>query len=186
MLRLDTPTPESHERRRIVATRPGLTHVMAWMDMPKDPHEARPPGVRADVLYGGRLVRRPSQVGNRHEFVIELPAPLDQGAQHEYALILRVPEGERMRSHYIFTPEYQCNAFDLTVRFDLSHPPLWIRPVAGETVRTFDDTSRGSEQAGENGSEQVKPDGAGEVHLRFENPVMYLGYGLQWCPEDQG
>ena len=74
--------------------------------------------------------------------------------------------------HYIFTPEYQCNAFDLTVRFDLDHPPSWVREVRGETVRTFD-TPRPR-------TENLVPDGAGEVHVRFENPTKYLGYGLQW------
>jgi len=144
---------------------------MAWLDVPRKPDEPRM-DLTAEVLYGGRLVRRPSQAGNRFEFVIELPAPLGPGDQHEYALILRVPQGEQMRPHYIFTPEYQCNAFDLTVRFDLDHPPVWVRAVSGETVRMFDDARPGSDL--------VKLDRAGEAHVRFEKPVMYLGYGLQW------
>ena len=32
LLRLDTPQPESHERRRIVSTRADLREVMAWVD----------------------------------------------------------------------------------------------------------------------------------------------------------
>lgn len=171
VLRLDTSTPESHERRRIVATRPDLTHVMAWLDVPKIPNQPRV-GLDAEVLYGGRLVRRQNPAATRFEFVIELPVPLQPGDMHEYEIILRMPQGEPMRPHYIFTPEYQCNAFDLTVRFDLDNPPAWIRLVSGETVRMFDD-------AGPSG-EQVSPDRAGEVHVRFGNPAMYLGYGLQW------
>jgi hypothetical protein len=171
VLRLDTPTPEAHERRRIVATRAGLSQVTAWVDVPRD-RDDPPSGLDAQVLCGGRLVRRAVPATNLFEFVIELPAPLDAGEQHEYELILRMPPGEQMRPHYIYTPEYKCNAFDLTVRFDLNHQPAWTRMVSGETVRKF-------ENAVPNGK-QLSLNGAGEVHVRFGNPVMYLGYGVQW------
>jgi hypothetical protein len=171
ILRLDTATPEAHERRRIVATQPGLTHVMAMTDVPRDAGEPRA-GLQVEVLYGGRLIRRPDPEGNRFEFLIELPVPLQPGDQHEYALILKMPEGEPMRQHYIFTPEYQCNSLDLTVRFNLEAPPVWVREVRGEPVRVFDERNPGTVH--------LRPDGAGEVHVRFEGPVLYLGYGLQW------
>ncbi len=176
VLRLDTPTPEFHERRRIVATRPGLDQVRAWWDVPRDAGEPRA-ALTAEVLYGGRLVKRLDSKGNAFEFVIELPTALEQGDEHEYALILRMPRGDLKRQHYIFTPEYQCNAFDLTVRFDLDSPPAWVREVRGETVRTFDPPKPGKEN--------LEPDGAGEVHVRFDHPVMYLGYGLQWDLPDR-
>jgi hypothetical protein len=170
VLRLDTPTPESHERRRIVSTRSGLSEVMAWLDVPREAGQPRM-NLEAEVLVGGRLVRKAAPDGHRHAFFIELPAPLAAGDSHEYELILRVPPGEPMRPHYIFTPEYQCNAFDLTVRFDLTRPPSWVRVVSGETVRTFDHGQPG---------QVVSLNGAGEAHVRFGHPVMYLGYGLQW------
>jgi hypothetical protein len=170
VLRLDTPTPESHERRRIVSTRPGLSEVMAWLDVPRDADQPRM-NLEAEILVGGRLVRKADPAGHRHAFFIELPKPLAVGESHEYELILRVPPGEPMRSHYIFTPEYECNAFDLTVRFDLARPPTWIRVVAAETVRMFDHGHPG---------DSVSLNGAGEAHVRFDKPVMYLGYGLQW------
>jgi hypothetical protein len=170
VLRLDTATPESHERRRIVSTRSGLSEVMAWLDVPREADQPRM-DLEAEILVGGRLVRKADPAGHRHAFFIELPEPLAAGDSHEYELILRVPPGEPMRSHYIFTPEYQCNAFDLTVRFDLARPPTWIRVVSGETVRMFDPGHPG---------DSVSLNGAGEAHVRFGNPVMYLGYGLQW------
>lgn len=171
VLRLDTPTPEAHERRRIVATRNGLRHVAVWLDVPAD-RDKPPMGLEAQVLCGGRLVRRSAPSGNRLEFVIELPTPLRVGEKHEYELILRVPPGELMRPHYIYTPEYKCNTFDLTVRFDLERPPAWIRMVSRETVRMFD-------SATPNGN-RVSLNSVGEAHVRFGNPTLYLGYGLQW------
>lgn len=171
VLRLDTPAPEAHEHRRIVATRAGLTHVTAWLDVPKAQDDP-PSGLAAQVLRGGRLVHRVVPAGNRFEFVIELPEPLAVGQAHEYELALQVPQGEHIRPHYIFTPECRCNTFDLTVRFDLGHPPAWVRMVSRETVRMFDIATHNGHL--------LSPNGAGEVHVRFGNPVMYLGYGLQW------
>jgi hypothetical protein len=171
VLRLDTPTPESHEYRRIVATRAGLTEVMAWLDVPRNPDQPRI-DLHAEVVYGGRLVRREEPSHSRVKFFVQLPAPLQSGQMHDYELILRVPEGRQIRPYYIFTPECHCNSFDLRVRFDPARLPAWIRRVEGETVRMYEEPR--------SDGNQLRPDGAGEVHLRFDNPTMYLGYGLQW------
>lgn len=175
LLRLDTATPEAHERRRIVATRSGLTEVVAWLDVPPSPGHPGP-ALAAEVHFGGRLIRRKQPSQNRFEFVVQLPAPLQAGQKHEYGLILRVPEGGQMRPHYIFTPECRCDLFELRVRFDLEHPPGWVRRVQGETVRTFD--------AEPPGGDLVALDDAGELQLQFRNPTMYLGYGAQWRQQD--
>ena len=87
---------------------------------------------------------------------------------------MRVPRGATMRPHYIFTPECQCNSFDLTVRFAPDRLPAWIRRVDGETVRVFDNAVPGADR--------VVLDDAAEAHARFSHPRMYLGYGLQWHP----
>lgn len=171
VLSLDSQTPQAYERRRIVATKAGLKQVKAWLDFPRE--AGQPPAqLEAQVLYGGRLVRYPAPVANRFEFFIELPAPLKAGEKHEYEMILRVPPGEQMRPHYIFTPECKCDLFDLTVKFDLARPPAWLRLVCGETVRMFD--------GGGPEGELLSLDSAGEAHVRFRDPEKYLGYGLQW------
>jgi hypothetical protein len=79
-----------------------------------------------------------------------------------------------MRPHYIFTPELECHAFDLRVRFDPQRLPAWVRLVDGETVRMFDPPRPGTEQ--------VAIDSSGEAHASFTRPALYLGYGLQWQP----
>lgn len=170
LVRLDTPTPEAHEHRRIVATRPDLTEVVAWMDVPPGPGQSRA-AMSVEVLYGGRLERKEQPSSSRFQFVVQLPTPLQPGDEHEYGLLLRIPEGESMRPHAVFSPECPCNVFDLRVRFGLDGQPSWIRRVDGETVRMLDT----AEPA--NG---LSLDEAGEVHLRFPNPTMYLCYGLQW------
>lgn len=172
VLSLDSQAPQAFERRRLVAAKADLKMVRAWLDVPREAGQP-PVSLEAQILYGGRLVRYPAPVANSFEFFIELPAPLQVGEEHEYEMILRIPPGEHMRPHYIFTPEVQCNVFDLTVKFDLARLPTWLRAVRGETVRTFD-------RGGPDG-ELLRLDEAGEAHVRFPNPQKYLGYGLQWA-----
>jgi hypothetical protein len=122
VLLLDTPTPEAHEHRRIVATRDGLQEVMAWLDVPRDPDQFRP-RLEVEVAHGGRLVRREQPSPHRFQFLVQLPASLCSGRAHEYGLVVRVPVGEPMRPHYIFTPECMCRAFALRVRCPVERKP---------------------------------------------------------------
>jgi hypothetical protein len=173
LLRLDTATPESIEHRRIVSTRADLKEVMAWLDVPHDPGQPGP-DLQAEIMYGGRLIRKEQPARNRFHLMVELPAPLQPGQQHEYGLIVRMREGIPMRPHYILTPECQCNHFVLRVRFDTERLPVWARRVDGETVRMF--------EAAQPAGRMAVPDATGEVEEEFRNLTMYLGYGLQWQP----
>jgi hypothetical protein len=173
LLRLDTPTPESIEHRQIVSTKPGLTEVKAWMDLPRSPGQL-PPDPAVEVQYGGRLTRREHPNGSRYQFFIQLPRPLAETEEHGFGLITRVQAGAVMRSHYLVVPECRCDALQMTVRFPLDGRPGWVRRVDGETVRTFDDPQPTPDL--------VEPDQAGEVHIRFSHLTMHLGYGIQWEP----
>lgn len=175
LVRLDTPTPEAHEHRRIVAARPDLTEVMAWMDVPPGRGQSRS-AMSAEVLYGGRLERKEQPSSSRFQFVIQFPASLQPGEEHEYGLLLRVPES--MRPHVIFSPEVPCEVYDLRVRFDPGNRPAWIRRVDGETVRMFEhaDPADGL----------LTLDDASEIHVRFDKPTMSLFYGIQWADQQPG
>ena len=175
LLRLDTPVVEAHEVRRIASTRENLTEVMAWFDVPRDPGQ---PGAdpQAEILYGGRLIRREQPACNRFQLLVQLPRPLQPGEECQYGLILRMPREMMARPHYILTPECQCNNFDLTVRFDPDRLPAWVRRVDGETVRMFEHPHPTEFL--------VHPDAVGEVHQDFHDLTMYLGYGMQWEPAD--
>lgn len=176
LVRLDTPTPEAHEHRRIVATRPDLTEVMAWLDIPPGPGQTRS-ALSAEVLYGGKLERREHPSASRFQFVIQFPTPLQPGEEHEYGLLLRIP-GQSMRPHVIFSPELPCDVYDLRIRFDPGNQPAWIRRVDGETVRMLDHADPAYDM--------LTLDDAGEAHVRFDNPTMYLCYGVQWAHQQPG
>jgi hypothetical protein len=173
VLRLDTDVIESYEERRIVSAREDLTEVMAWLDVPRDQGQ---PGadLRAEMLYGGRLVRSEQPSRNRFHLMVQLPEPLQPGQEHKYGLVLRMPREMLVRPHYILTPECQVNNFDLTVRFDPACLPSWVRRVDGETVRMFEN-AQPTEIL-------MAPDAIGEVHQEFRDLTMYLGYGIQWQP----
>jgi hypothetical protein len=173
LLRLDTQFPESHQYRRIVSTTADLREVMAWVDVPRANGQSGPV-LSAEVLHGGRLVRREQPFGNRFQFVVQLPVPLQPGQEHEYALISRVDGGGPMSSHYLWTPECRCDELDLKVRFHPDRLPKWIRCIAGETVRMYEEPRMTGDL--------LEPDAAGEVHAHFRDLVMYLGYGIQWEP----
>jgi hypothetical protein len=184
LLRMDTPTPEAHEHRRVAANRDGLDEIVAWLDYPRDAGEPEP-DLHGEVLYGGRLDRKEHPSRQLFQFVIRLPRALRAGEIHEYGLLLRVPPGQTMRPHYIFTPERPCSAFSLRVRFSPDNLPRWVRRVEGETVRAFDqgrDRRSGIEIAAPD-PELLVPDPSGEVAVEFTEPALYLGYGVQWEPQ---
>jgi hypothetical protein len=163
LLRLDTPAPESHEHRRVISTTADLREVTAWVNVPKD-SEHGGPRLSAEMLYGGSLVRQEHPFGNRFQFVVQLPEPLQPWEEHEYGLISRVRAGEPMSSHYLMTPECQCDSIDLTVRFHPDHPPRWVRRVAGETIRTYEEPRPTGKL--------LTPNAAGEVRAQFSTPVI--------------
>jgi hypothetical protein len=173
LLRLDTEMVESREDRRIVSTRADLKEVMAWLDVPRDPDQPGP-DLTAEILYGGRLVRKEQPSRNRFHLMVQLPKPLQPAEELEYGLVLRMPRHMLRYPHYLLTPECQCNKFDLRIRFDVGRLPAWVRRVDGETVRTFEN----AQPAGD----LLVPDAAGEVRQEFRNLTMYLGYGIQWQP----
>jgi hypothetical protein len=172
VLRLDGDSIVSEQDRRIVSTREDLTEVMAWLDLPSDTNQ--PEGeLRAEIRYGGRLLRKEQPSRNRFNLMAQLPKPLQPGEEHQYGLSLRMPRHMLKLPHCLMTPECQCDRFDLTVRFDPARLPDWIRRVDGETVRTFENRQPVGEL--------LVPDAAGEVHQEFRDLALYLGYGIQWA-----
>ena len=170
VFRLDTPTPTAIEERRITATRDGLSEIKAWWDFPGEAGVR--PGITADIVYGGRLIRRAEPTGRRLELFLELPRPLSAGEDHHFGVELRARDHSVIRPHYVFTPEMRCFAFNLRVRFDQRNMPRYVRAVRAEPVRVFD--------AAQPGSNPIEPDGAGEVTLSFRDLKLNLGHGAQW------
>jgi hypothetical protein len=171
LVRLDAPTMEAYEDRRIVADRDGLEEITLGLNLPCAPGSSGP-DLHAEVRYGGRLIRHERPVPQRSQLVIGLPRPLAVGETCEVGIVTRLRPGHVARPHYVLTAVRPCRFFQVRVRFDPARPPRWVRRVSGEPVRMMD-TPRP-------GRETLTLDAAGEICAQFDRPAMHLAYGVQW------
>jgi len=125
-----------------------------------------------EVVYGVTLVGEEHDSDSRFRFKLQLPTPLLAGQRHEYALLFWLPEGQPMRSHYLFTSPRRCDLFDLRIHFDRRSLPDQVWQVSAAFHREVDD-ARPSEKL-------LIPDRAGELHLQFHDLRPGFGYGAQW------
>ncbi|HEV7650789.1 MAG TPA: hypothetical protein VGP26_21805 [Actinophytocola sp.] len=173
LVKLDGTAPEVTETRMVVATRDGIGELDTEFSLPRHPGDRRPAhDLGVSLLYGGRLVRRQRRSESHFSFSVELPAVLGTGQHHEYALQLRVPDGQPVRQHYVFIPHRRCDLFEMRLRFDPRRIPRQLWRVTGSPVRVVDD--------GVPSGELLRPDAAGDVHEIFPGPRQGLAYGVQW------
>jgi hypothetical protein len=126
------------------------------------------------VQYGVRLVETIREQANRFVFVLDLPHPLQIGDYFEYSLVFRVPEGQPMRSHYVFFPKRACARFDLRIRFAPHDVPSEVWRVEEAFHRDIDDPAATGSPAA--------VDRVGELSLHFTGLEAGHGYGAQWRP----
>jgi len=173
LVKLDGKAPEVTETRMVVATRDGIGELDTEFSLPRHPGDRRPNhDLGVSLLYGGRLVRRRRRSESHFSFSVELPAVLGTGQHHEYALQLRVPDGQPVRQHYVFIPHRRCDLFEMRLRFDPRRMPRRLWRVTESPLRVVDD--------GVPSGELLRPDAAGEVHEIFPGPRQGFAYGVQW------
>ncbi|MDT3438254.1 MULTISPECIES: hypothetical protein [unclassified Pseudofrankia] len=172
LMRLDAPTPELLESRRIVAVEDGLREVALSMSLPRPPDA--PPSPRdlgVDVMFGGRIVRVDRRGDTLFSPVLRLPHPLGAEERHEFGCVWRVPPGQPMVPHYAMNPTIRCDALDLRVRFPEGAEPK-VHRLDGLPLRAVEDLAIDLPV--------VPLDGAGEVSARFGHLGLGLSYGLRW------
>jgi hypothetical protein len=173
LLRMDTSPPEAQEQRAIVATADGLSELATALSLPRHPKDSDPSHhLDVEVLHGGLLQRREQPWETYFRNVIVLPRPLQAGEEHEYAMRLRVPPGQPMAAHYVHVPHRRSDYFELRVRFGLDRLPraIWMLPGVPTAVIYQLSPAR----------QTLTPDRAGEVHVKFRQLQIGLGYGICW------
>lgn len=172
VLRLDTPTPQSLQTRRIVAEQDGLDRITVSITLPPvDRGDARP-DLRVEPYFGATKVSEERHGDHRFACVLDLPSTLAAGDRHEFAVLATIPDGQPMRPHYVHFPERACESFDLRIRFDPAHLPGVVREVRDVFHRDFD---------GRSATGEVLPlDRANEVHVTFADLRPGFGYGVRW------
>ncbi|TCO62914.1 hypothetical protein EV192_1021054 [Actinocrispum wychmicini] len=173
-LALDLPTPEVFETRRIVADEDNLDHVDFAFTLTADPRTgtARTNDLDIDIFHGGRLATVVMESGERYGFRLVLPKPLQRGESHQICLRFRLRDNKPMLPHYVCVPRHRCGQFTLRVRFDLDHLPTGVWRLAHAFQRDIEDPLAVREP--------VQVDSSGEIHIRFQELVPGLAYGVRW------
>jgi hypothetical protein len=173
LLRLDTAMPTAFEERTIVAARDGLDEIATSVSVPRHPEDlSSAHGLEVELLSGGRLEMREQPYESQFEHVVTLATPLDVGQEHEYRLILRIPQGQLMESHSAHIPLQRSDFFRLTVRFSPQRRPADVWLLSGVPPAVVRDAEpRGT---------FVSPDRFGEVTVKFAELMQGKAYGLKW------
>ncbi|HEX5115644.1 MAG TPA: hypothetical protein VFW65_10650 [Pseudonocardiaceae bacterium] len=175
VLRMDKTSPECFTRRTIVAERNGLDRVQDMITVPKGDHRpADRHDLDAELYFGATLLSVERTASNRFAFELGLPEPLSVGQRHEYGMVMRIPDEQPMRNHYVFFPNRECEEFQLRVRFAQDRRPALIWRMSDAFPRDVDDDSPTETL--------LMLDGAGEVNLTFRQLRPGHGYGVQWRP----
>jgi Helix-turn-helix domain len=173
LLRMDTDPPEAQEHRIVVATADGLTELTTAVSVPRHPADSSSSHrLEVELLHGGLLQLREQPWETYFRNMIVLPRALRVGEQHEYALRLRVPPGQPMAAHYVHVPHRRSDYFELRVRFHLDRLPraVWMLPGVPTAVIYQRSPFR----------QTLVPNLAGEVHVKFRQLQVGLGYGVCW------
>ncbi len=179
VLRLDTPSPTCYERRIIVADRDDLDRITILYTVPRQTGDATTShGMRVEIHYGARLVSQEKISDSLFRFVLQLPVPLARGDRHDHCVIVRLPETQPMRPHYLYVPERPCDRFQLRVRFRDGGVPAEVERVNGAFHRAIDESP--------DDPEMLAVDSVDEVRSCFTDLAPRLGYGLRWGSRDNG
>jgi hypothetical protein len=175
ILRLDLPNPEAVDEREIVVTGTPLSGISMPFTLPRHPDDhSDAHELQTDILFGGKFVVSQRVTDLRFDVKIQFPRVVQPGEAHRYAVIYKVPDGQKMTPHYVFVPYRRCDEFELFVRFTEQDLPDDIRRVNGRFHREIEEPQPDEEV--------LRPDSAGEVHVRFTNLQVGAGYGIQWRP----
>jgi hypothetical protein len=173
VLRLDLPSPTCYERRTIVADSDDLDTVTILYTIPRHAADESPEHeMQVDINYGAKVVARERVSDSLFKYVLKLPTALRRGTRHEYGMIVRLPQGQPMRPHYVYVPERPCERFELRVRFPSDQAPVQVERVSAAFHRAIDESSRHPEL--------IHVDSVDEVRARFVDLAPRYGYGIRW------
>jgi hypothetical protein len=173
ILRLDRPNPEAVDEREIVVTGSPLSGISLPFTLPRHPDDhSDTHELQTDILFGGKFVVNRRVADLRFDIKVQFSRVIQPGESHRYAVIYRVPDGQKMTPHYVFVPYRRCDEFELFIRFDEHALPTDIRRVNARFHREIEERQPDEEK--------LRPDAAAEVHIRFTNLQVGAGYGIQW------
>ncbi|MFJ9780227.1 hypothetical protein ACIRSS_11625 [Amycolatopsis sp. NPDC101161] len=171
-LALDQPVAEAFEFRRVVADADEIAELDLALTLTagaESGDSVRESDLEVDVFHGGALAGRAMESSDRIGLALRLPGPLRRGERHDIGLRFRA---NMRQPHYICVPRHPCDLFDLHVRFGDKVPARIIL-----LEKAFQNDTRSPR------GEELKPDAAGEVHVRFRHLAPGFAYGIRWQNE---
>lgn len=181
LLRLDGEQPTAIEERTVVANVSGLTEFVISAGIPRpasaDPRhgslsDAHKQRLELSVIHGGSLSRREQPAASYFRYFIQFPRPLARGESHEVAVAVTIPGGQAFNPRYTHQPLHRCDEFDLRIRFGSRNLPARVWNIVGLPRGMVDDFA--------DPDALVRPDAAGDIHLRYQYLRTGLAYGTRW------
>ncbi len=182
LLRLDGEQPTAIEERTVVADVDGLTEFIVSTSVPRpaiaDPGDGAPAGAHKQrlefsVMYGGSLAAYDQPAASYFRYFIQFPRPLDRGESREVVAAITIPCDQPFNPRYTFQPLHRCDEFDLRVRFGPHGRSARVWNIEGLPRGMIDDFA--------DPGALVRPDEAGDIHLRYQHLRVGLAYGARWC-----
>jgi len=174
-LRLDKPTPEATEVRKIVSMKEGLSRVALGLGVPRPRSESRPKmGLEVEMQFGGELESNRQPSAEYFVHYIRFPRPLAMGEEHTFGKTVRIPSGQAMAPHFVSRPLHRVDRCELRVKFDPARLPRVVWRISGIPYHV-------SEADGP-GKDTLEVDSLGEVAVVFERLKPSFGYGIRWLP----
>jgi transcriptional regulator with XRE-family HTH domain len=173
LLRMDKPSPEAFEERRIVATTDGLERTFTSGAILRHPEDASPRHeIIVEPMYGCLFEDFELPTENYYRQFIRLPYPLKAGESHQYGILVRVPKGQPMLPRYGLTPLRRLDFFELRVRFAADNRPRRVWRLEGISPLVIDDWA--------NPGDIIEVDPVNEIHVTFRDLAEGLTYGVKW------
>jgi len=173
LFRLDTPTPQLYEMRKIVATR-DIDEVTVRLGLPQTPEQVAG-DVTVEALFGARVAtvdRQPER--NHYRVVLRLPQLIAADDEHEFWLHVVLPPGQPTWPHYAIVPLNPCDAGTVRVRFSPGRMPAQVWLLDEVPYLDLSDETPGPER--------VEPDSNADVARDFSGLREGYGYGYGWTP----
>lgn len=172
---LDQPVIEVLETRHILAHRPDLAEIddSVTISPPADWNGSLDPAdLGVDVVSGGVLHSPRLVAPNRFGFRLRLPRPLGHGEEGEFSLRIKV--NRPFAPHFVCTPWFPCQHFNLVVRFgpDRVPPRIWLL----DNVFPLELADPWPQRPA------VEANAAGEARAAFTDLEPHRSYGLGWEP----
>jgi hypothetical protein len=174
-LRLDKPTPEATEVRKIVSLKEGLSRIALGLGLPRPRSESRPKmGLEVEMEFGGALESNRQPSAEYFVHYIRFPRPLAKGEEHTFGKIVRIPPGQLMAPHFVSRPLHRVDRFELRVKFDPARLPRVVWRISGIPYHV-------SEADGP-GRDVIELDSLGEISVAFDRLKTSFAYGVRWLP----